>query len=142
MAASISLISAPIARLPRQSTFPRRNFIPNLALPRSAVKMAYKVTVEMEGERRTIEVDGGESILDRALEEGMDVPHDCKLGVCMTCPARLISGAVDQSEGMLSDDVVNQGYALLCVSYPRSDCTIRVIDEEELLPLQLATADD
>ncbi|CAA6658554.1 unnamed protein product [Spirodela intermedia] len=72
----------------------------------------------------------------------MEVPHDCKLGVCMTCPARLLSGAVDQSEGMLSDDVIDRGYALLCVSYPRSDCAIRVIPEEELLSLQLATAND
>jgi ferredoxin len=72
----------------------------------------------------------------------MEVPHDCKLGVCMTCPARLVSGLVDQSDGMLSDDVVERGYALLCASYPRSDCHIKVIPEEELLSLQLATADD
>lgn len=103
---------------------------------------AYRVTVEHEGERRTMEVEEGETILERALEEGMEVPHDCKLGVCMTCPARLLSGAVDQSEGMLSDDVIDRGYALLCVSYPRSDCAIRVIPEEELLSLQLATAND
>lgn len=90
----------------------------------------------------TMEVEEGETILSRALDEGIDVPHDCKLGVCMTCPARLVAGEVDQSDGMLSDDVVAQGYALLCASYPRSDCTIRVIPEDELLKVQLATADD
>ncbi|XP_065032635.1 ferredoxin C 1, chloroplastic-like [Musa acuminata AAA Group] len=103
---------------------------------------AYKVTIEHEGERRTLEVAEDETILERALEEGLEVSHDCKLGVCMTCPARLVSGAVDQSEGMLSDDVVERGYALLCASYPRSDCHIRTIPEEELLALQLATAND
>lgn len=83
-----------------------------------------------------------ETILSKALDSGLSVPHDCKLGVCMTCPARLLSGSVDQSEGMLSDDVVERGYALLCSAYPRSDCHIRIIPEDELLSLQLATAND
>ncbi|CAN6439757.1 unnamed protein product [Victoria cruziana] len=105
-------------------------------------KSCYKVTIEHEGKSTTLEVGEDESILERALEEGLDVPHDCKLGVCMTCPARLVNGEVDQSDGMLSDDVVERGYTLLCASYPRSDCHIRTIPEEELLSLQLATADD
>ncbi|XP_057537620.1 ferredoxin C 1, chloroplastic [Amaranthus tricolor] len=103
---------------------------------------AYKVVVEHEGEATELEVDEDESILSKALDSGIDIPHDCKLGVCMTCPAKLLSGKVDQSEGMLSDDVIERGYALLCVAYPRSDCTIRTIPEEELLSLQLATAND
>ncbi|GAU17246.1 hypothetical protein TSUD_109610 [Trifolium subterraneum] len=89
-----------------------------------------------------LEVEPDETILSKALDSGLSVPHDCKLGVCMTCPARLISGTVDQSDGMLSDDVVERGYALLCASYLRSDCIIRVIPEEELLSMQLATAND
>ncbi|XP_058211827.1 ferredoxin C 1, chloroplastic-like [Rhododendron vialii] len=90
-----------------------------------------------------LEVEPDETILSKALDSGLDVPHDCKLGVCMTCPAKLLSGSVDQSEGMLSDDVVERGYALLCVSYPKSDCKVRIIPEEELWSsLQLATAND
>ncbi|KAG6532029.1 hypothetical protein ZIOFF_005867 [Zingiber officinale] len=85
---------------------------------------------------------GRASMMAKAYKEGLAVPHDCKLGVCMTCPARLVSGTVDQSDGMLSDDVIEKGYALLCASYPRSDCHISTIPEEELLSLQLATAND
>lgn len=109
---------------------------------RAAPPPAHRVTIEHGGESRVVEMEEDENILERALEEGLDVPHDCKLGVCMTCPARLVSGKVDQSDGMLSDDVVAQGYALLCAAYPRSDCTIRVIPEDELLKVQLATAND
>ncbi|XP_059291176.1 ferredoxin C 1, chloroplastic [Lycium ferocissimum] len=103
---------------------------------------AYKVLVEHEGKTTELEVEPDETILSKALDVGMSVPYDCNLGVCMTCPAKLLSGKVDQSDGMLSDDVVERGYALLCASYPKSDCHIRVIPEEELLSLQLATADD
>nr|DAD20560.1 TPA_asm: hypothetical protein HUJ06_022023 [Nelumbo nucifera] len=83
----------------------------------------------------TIDVDPDETILAKALDSSLTVPHDCKLGVCMTCPTRLVSGEVDQSKGMLSDDVVECGYTLLCASYPRSDCHIRTIHEDELLSL-------
>lgn len=100
------------------------------------------MVIEHEGQSTELEVEPDETILSKALDFGLTVPHDCKLGVCMTCPARLISGSVDQSEGMLSDDVVESGYTLLCASYPRSDCRIRTIPEEELLSLQLATAND
>ncbi|KAL7210204.1 hypothetical protein ACSBR1_031714 [Camellia fascicularis] len=103
---------------------------------------SHKVVIEHEGRTTELEVEPDETILSKALDSGLSVPHDCKLGVCMTCPAKLLNGTVDQSEGMLSDDVVERGYALLCVSYPRSDCQIRTIPEEELLSLQLATAND
>lgn len=100
------------------------------------------MVVEHEGRSTALEVEPDETILSKALDSGLSVPHDCKLGVCMTCPARLIRGSVDQSDGMLSDDVVERGYALLCAAYPKSDCHIKIIPEEELLSLQLATAND
>ena len=103
---------------------------------------SYKVTIEHEGKTTELQVEPDETILTKALDEGMTVPYDCNLGVCMTCPAQLISGKVDQSEGMLSDDVVERGFALLCAAYPRSDCHIKTIPEEELLAMQLATAND
>ncbi|GMY27405.1 ferredoxin C 1, chloroplastic-like [Fagus crenata] len=108
----------------------------------SPIVRSYKVVIEHEGHSTELEVEPDETILAKALDSGLSVPHDCKLGVCMTCPARLLSGSVDQSEGMLSDDVVERGYALLCVAYPSSDCHIRTIPEDELLSLQLATAND
>lgn len=102
----------------------------------------YKVEIEHEGQKHMLEVPEGETILSVAIEAGLEVPYDCQLGVCMTCPAKLVKGIVDQDQGMLSDDVKEKGYALMCVAQPLSDCSIRSIPEEELLSLQLATADD
>jgi ferredoxin len=136
-------ISSPRLHLRHHATglLPRRQKHQEVRLT-AAPPRAYKVTIEHGSESVVVEMEEDENILERALDEGLDVPHDCKLGVCMTCPARLVSGKVDQSDGMLSDDVVAQGYALLCAAYPRSDCTIRVIPEDELLQVQLATAND
>ncbi|EOY05689.1 2Fe-2S ferredoxin-like superfamily protein, partial [Theobroma cacao] len=108
----------------------------------TVIARSYKVVIEHEGQSTELEVEPDETILSKALDSGLSVPHDCKLGVCMTCPAKLLSGEVDQSDGMLSDDVMERGFALLCAAYPRSDCHIKTIPEEELLSLQLATAND
>ncbi|GAB2279365.1 Ferulic acid decarboxylase 1, partial [Dionaea muscipula] len=110
------------------------------------INISYKVVIKHQGQVTELEVEDDEAILSKALTEleleyrGLSVPHDCKLGVCRTCLAKLISGAVDRSEGMLSDDVADKGYALLCASYPRSDCWVRTIPEEELLQLPAVPA--
>eukprot|EP00252_Welwitschia_mirabilis_P007639 TRINITY_DN1922_c0_g1_i1.p1 TRINITY_DN1922_c0_g1~~TRINITY_DN1922_c0_g1_i1.p1 ORF type:complete len:153 (-),score=30.14 TRINITY_DN1922_c0_g1_i1:354-812(-) len=149
-----ALLSHPTpATLPSSSrvcTKPSPKILPNRTLIHSSRQRpvsvragkTHSVEIEHHGKKHLLQVAENESILSKALEAGIALPHDCKLGVCMTCPARLVRGEVDQSEGMLSDDVIEKGYALMCSSYPRSDCSILTIPEDELLSLQLATAED
>ena len=49
-----------------------------------------QVEIRHEGGTDTLEVGDGESILEAAIDAGLDMSHDCKMGVCMTCPARLV----------------------------------------------------
>ena len=41
----------------------------------------------------------GELLLDAALNNGIDMPHDCRAGHCGTCCVRLVSGEVHGGEG-------------------------------------------
>lgn len=101
-------------------------------------KATYKVTVQHAGKETVINVREDCSVLSAALDAGIDLPHDCDLGVCLTCPSKIVSGTVDQTGGTLDDSVIAQGFALTCCSYPRSDVVIRSIEEDELVSAQFA----
>ncbi|CAN0444976.1 unnamed protein product [Pylaiella littoralis] len=98
----------------------------------------HQVTIEHEGKSTVLEVDDNTSILDAALDNDIELPHDCKLGVCLTCPSIVVSGEIDQSDGTLEDSVTAQGYALTCCSFARSDVTIRSVEEDELVGAQFS----
>ena len=91
----------------------------------------YNVEINHQGTTQTIRVAEDQIILDAAREAGIDLPYSCSAGVCTTCAAQITEGKVEQSEGMgLSPDLQAEGYALLCVSYPRSDIKLESNKEE------------
>ena len=51
---------------------------------------AYRVEIETESGLVALDVGPGETILQAALDQGVELSHDCKMGVCMTCPAKLV----------------------------------------------------
>ena len=55
---------------------------------------AFKVDVKMlNGETRSVEVEEGGTMLEAMIDAGLEPSHDCKMGVCMTCPARVVRAA-------------------------------------------------
>lgn len=103
---------------------------------------AVAVEIRHEGKTYNLEVADGDNILDVALDAGIDLRYDCKMGVCMMCPAKVVAGAIDQSGSMLSDDVEEKGYALLCCAVPQGEgVVIQTVSEDELLEEQLCSSD-
>jgi ferredoxin len=85
----------------------------------------------------TVTVPSDRYILETAEEQNTALPFACRNGACTTCAVRVLTGAIAQPEAMgLSPHLQANGYALLCVSYPRSDLIVETQDEDEVYELQ------
>ncbi len=78
------------------------------------------VNVVLDGRRTTVTIeDADETVLEAVLRERNDAPFACRGGVCGTCRAKLLDGAVSMERNYaLEDDEVHSGYVLTCQSHP------------------------
>jgi ferredoxin len=89
------------------------------------------------GEEHVVEVAENQYILQTAEKQAAKLPFLCRNGACTSCAVKIISGKLSQPEAMgLSPKLKDQGYALLCVSYPRSDLEVETQDEDEVYMMQ------
>ena len=82
-----------------------------------------QVSIQLDGIISQINLDfNGETILNAAVKQGIDLPFACKGGMCCTCRAKLESGEVDMDHNYaLEQEEVEAGYILTCQSHPRSE---------------------
>ena len=66
-----------------------------------------------------------EAIIDVVEKAGHLLPIGCRYGGCITCAAKLIKGKVKQPNGRaINKRQSENGYILLCVARPQTDCVI------------------
>lgn len=82
-----------------------------------------KVSITLDGATFEMELAyNGDSILDAALKQGADLPYACKGGVCCTCRAKVLEGAVDMEVNYsLEKDEIAKGFVLTCQSHPKTE---------------------
>lgn len=84
-----------------------------------------------DGKRREVPVRDGESVLDAALRAGFDLPYACKGGMCSTCRAKVVEGAVAMDLNYsLEPWETEAGFVLTCQAHPT---TARVVIDYDQL---------
>lgn len=68
---------------------------------------------------------GGLTILEAAIEAGVDAPFSCKGAVCCTCRAKVLEGQVKMNANFaLTDAEVEEGFILTCQAHPLTDTVV------------------
>jgi len=84
----------------------------------------------------------GETVLEAALRQGLELPYVCRDGACGACKGKILKGSVDYGtyqEGVLTDGEKAQGQALFCCAIPLSDLEIEHYETNESAGIPVRT---
>jgi benzoate/toluate 1,2-dioxygenase reductase component len=93
--------------------------------------MVYQIALNFEdGVTRFIECGDGELVSDASYRARINIPMDCRDGVCGTCKSFCESGEYELGEYVpdeaMTEDEEEAGYVLTCQMTPQSDCVLRI----------------
>ena len=93
--------------------------------------MTYQIALTFEdGVTRFIEGRDGETVADASYRSRINIPLDCRDGVCGTCKSFCESGRYELGDYVpdeaMTEDEEQAGYVLTCQLFPQSDLVIRI----------------
>jgi len=88
------------------------------------------LTVVVDGKPHQLWMNKNEHVLDVALNAGLDLPWSCRGGVCCTCRAKVMEGAVSMDKNFtLEPWETDKGFVLSCQARPTTDKLVVSYDE-------------
>jgi ring-1,2-phenylacetyl-CoA epoxidase subunit PaaE len=78
----------------------------------------YTVHVKFQGNEIPVEVEKGKSVLEAALDAGIELPYSCQTGSCSQCKGKANEGDLKMIGLTKKRDDLQKGEYLLCCSHP------------------------
>ena len=80
-----------------------------------------EITIIVDDEETTFQMDAKTTILNAALQEGLDAPYSCQGGICSSCLGKVTEGTAKMAKNaILSDSEIEEGLILTCQAHPTS----------------------
>lgn len=77
------------------------------------------LTITVDDEETTFSMPKNKTVLQAALDEGLDVPYSCQGGICSSCVARITEGKAEmEKNSILVDSEIEEGLVLTCQAHP------------------------
>lgn len=91
--------------------------------PRAATRL-HAATFKRSG--KVVHTDGATGLLELAEANGVDITAGCRMGSCLTCRVKCLTGEVRMDPNKLTPELSKQGYVLTCVGHAASDVVLDV----------------
>lgn len=86
---------------------------------KSDLQGATELTITVDDEETTFTMEKNATVLEAALDHGLDVPYSCQGGICSSCVARIIEGKAEmEKNSILVDSEIEEGLILTCQAHP------------------------
>jgi ring-1,2-phenylacetyl-CoA epoxidase subunit PaaE len=81
-----------------------------------------RITYVWNGVTTDVDAHPDDTVLEAGEFAGLDLPYSCRGGVCSTCRARVVEGAVEMDRNYaLESWETDAGFVLTCQSHPTTD---------------------
>ncbi|WP_347373650.1 ferredoxin--NADP reductase [Aequorivita sp. Q41] len=88
------------------------------------------ITITLDDEAETFVMPQTKSILEAALDAGLDPPYSCQGGICSTCIARLKEGKAEMRKNqILTESEIADGLILTCQAHPTTPTIVVDFDD-------------
>ena len=87
--------------------------------PTQTFEGSCQITVLVDDEETSFNMETKTSILTAVLKEGIDAPYSCQGGICSSCLAKVTEGkTVMDKNTILTEEEIKDGFILTCQAHP------------------------
>jgi ring-1,2-phenylacetyl-CoA epoxidase subunit PaaE len=101
------------------------------SIPANGLKsFKFSLEVVLDGKSHAMGMNDEDTVLDVALDQGLDLPYACKGGVCCTCRAKVVEGKVSMDKNYtLEQWEIDKGFVLTCQARCQTENVVVSFDE-------------